>query len=76
MTLDQLLGAIGAFGATLGVGVVKGHHGVAITSKTIAKQDHERMVLGYACSMREKYPVVAITGETPGHLSTGPRDGD
>jgi hypothetical protein len=76
MTRDQFLGAIGALGATLGVGVVEGHHGVTFTSKTIAEQDHERMVLVYPCSMCEKYSVGSISGETPGHLSAGPRDGD
>jgi 6-phosphogluconolactonase len=76
MALDQLLGAIGASRASLRVGVVEGHHGVAGTGKAIAEQDDERVVLIYPCTMREEDSIWSITCQTSGHLSAGPCNGD
>ena len=43
--LDQPLGAIGPIRAPLGVGIIEGHHRVALPGQPIPKGSHERMLL-------------------------------
>lgn len=74
MALDQLLGPVGTFGASLGVRVVEGEDVEPGIGKVFPQQSHHRVVLVGARAVGQEDASPSRSGETTRHFAFAPWD--
>ncbi len=76
VALDETLRPVRALRPPLGVGVVESEDSKPGARQTVAKANHDPVILVGARTVGQKQPVLAVTDETPTHLAARPLNSD